>query len=80
MNTRPLYEIAQDIRDDWGKKMSIHAKPYVDAMYTISSIDEMYYLDSAKEIVLRFLCNAHHWRGETARTIKKELKTLAKVK
>ena len=72
---RPLYEIASDICQSW-PKMSPYAKPYVDAMRDLDSIDDSYYLDSGKEIVLRFLCNASTWRGPDARRVKAELKSM----
>ena len=77
---RPLYQIANDIRKDWGAKMYFGAKPYVQAMGTLTSIDQNYGMDSAKSIVIYFLANAGTWRGDKAREIKKELKTLAGVK
>ena len=73
---RPLYEIANDIRKDWGGKMYFGAKPYVQAMGTLSSINDDYGMDSAKSIVLYFLANAQSWRGQKAREIKTELKTM----
>lgn len=75
---RPIYEIAREIRKDWGAKVSVYAKPYLDAMMCLDSIDDNYYLDSAKSVVLYFLCNAGTWRGETAKRIKKELKEMCK--
>ena len=63
--TRPLYEIARDIKNDW-KNVYFGAKPYLDAMATLNSIDDNYGLDSGKLIVLYFLGNASTWRGETA--------------
>ena len=72
---RPIREIAQEIKTDW-KKVSPYAKPYLDAMLTLDSIDDSYYLDDAKSIILYFLANAASWRGEVARRIKKELKEL----
>ena len=77
---RPLYEIANDIRKDWGAKMYFGAKPYVQAMGTLTSINQNYGMDSAKSIVLYFLANANTWRGEKARAIKVELKKIAGVK
>ena len=71
--SRPLYEIAREIRSDW-TKVSPYAKPYLDAMSELSSIDDNYYLDSGRSVVLYFLSNASGWRGETARRIKAELK------
>ena len=78
--TRPLYEIATDIRKDWGAKVNFAAKPYLDAMATLSSVDDNYGWDSGKTIVLYFLSNASSWRGETAKTIKKELKGMLGLK
>ena len=79
MTSRPLYVIAQDIKSNW-PKVNYAAAPYLDAMATLETIEQKYYYDSAKDIVLRFLCNATSWRGEVAREIKKELKQLAGIK
>ena len=78
--TRPLYEIAADIRKDWGAKVNFAAKPYLDAMASLNSVDDNYGWDSGKTIVLYFLGNASSWRGETAKTIKKELKSMVGLK
>ena len=59
---RAIKDIAKEIRSDW-------KKPYFGAVP---------YLDSAKSIVLYFLANANTWRGETARRIKAELKSMCK--
>ena len=75
--TRPLYEIAREIKKDW-KNVYFGAKPYLDAMATLTSINDNYGFDSAKSIVLYFLGNASTWRGETAKRIKAELKAMAK--
>ena len=74
---RPLHTIAKDIKADW-KPVYFAAEPYLDAMSGLSSINDRFGFDSAREIVLRFLSNATTWRGETARTIKAELKSLLK--
>ena len=85
---RPLAEIAADIRAAWPKmtepltqgdffgiRIGEHpARPYVDAMASLGSIDDHYGYDDGREIVLRFLDAAKTWRGETARAIKAELK------
>lgn len=78
--TRPLYEIAADIRKDWGAKVNFAAKPYLDAMASLNSIEDNYGWDSGKTIVLYFLGNASSWRGETAKAIKKELKSMVGLK
>ncbi len=75
--TRSLSTIAAEIRKEW-KNVWFGAKPYLDAMSTLDSINDDYGLDSGKSIVLYFLANASTWRGETARRIKAELKALTK--
>lgn len=72
---RPLHVIAQDIRNDW-KKVNYGAVPYLDAMATLNSINDAYFQDSARSVVMHFLSNATTWRGEVARAIKKELNAL----
>ena len=73
--SRPLYEIAREIRKDWSP-VNFAAKPYLDAMRELSSINDDYYADSGRSVVLYFLSNAASWRGENARRIKAELKSL----
>jgi hypothetical protein len=79
VQNRPLYEIANDIRKDW-KNPYFGAKPYLDAMASLDSINDNYGWDSADNIVRYFLGNASTWRGETAKAIKKELKAMVGLK
>ena len=72
---RPLYEIANDIRNDW-TKVSPYALPYLEAMEDLYSIEDRYLFDSAKSVVLYFLSNATGWKGEVAKSIKSELKDM----
>jgi hypothetical protein len=73
LNTmRTLKQITQEIRQSW-KKPYFGAVPYLDAMSTLNSVDDKYYEDSGKDIVLYFLANATTWRGDDARRIKREL-------
>ena len=74
--TRPLCVIAQEICEDW-KKPYFGAVPYLNAMFMLNSIDDPYYFDSGKSVVLYFLANANTWRGEVARRVKAELKQMA---
>ena len=76
--SRPLSEIAREIRQDWGSKIYFGAEPYLDAMMSLDSIDDNYYMDSGRSIVAYFLANAGTWRGETAKRIKKELNNMLK--
>lgn len=75
--TRKLYEIAREIRADW-KNIYFGAKPYLDAMGSLESIDDRYGFDSAETIVRYFIANAGTWKGETARRVKAELRSLLK--
>lgn len=72
---RPIYEIAEEISRDW-QKPSNYAKPYLEAMFQLNNIGDWYGYEDAQMIVLRFLSNAQTWRGEKARTVKKELNAM----
>lgn len=72
---RPLSVIARDIRAHW-PKVNYAAVPYLDAMSELDSIKDNYYADSGESVVLYFLANANSWRGEDARRIKAELKSM----
>jgi hypothetical protein len=74
---RPLSAIAREIRADWTKPY-FGAVPYLDAMGPLNNINDNYGYDTAHSIVIYFLANATTWRGETARRVKAELKSLAK--
>lgn len=82
--TRPLYEIASEIRKDWKatSKNGIYfgAVPYLDAMASLDKITDSYGCDSAKSIVCYFLANAGQYRGETAKRVKAELKKMAGIR
>jgi hypothetical protein len=75
MSHRPLYQIAREIKADWSK-VNFGAVPYLEAMGTMTSIEENYYYDSGDSVVRYFLANANTWRGEKAREIKAELKAM----
>ena len=79
--TRPLYEIAADIRANW-KNVYFGAVPYLEAMEQLDSINDIYGFDDAKSIVRYFLSNATTWRSsktdDTPKRIKAELNSLLK--
>lgn len=75
---RPIYEIAREVRQDW-KKLSPYAKPYLDAMGSLTEISGQYYADSAVSVVLYFLSNATTWKGDVARRVKAELNAMVKA-
>ena len=73
--TRPISTIAAEIRKEW-KKVNYAAAPYLDAMGSLNSINDQYYYDSGKSVVLYFLSNASSFRGDAAKRIKAELKAM----
>jgi len=77
LQNKPLSYTAQIIRANWTNP-SPHAVPYIAAMAQLNSINDNYYADSAESVVMRFLCNAQTWRGDTARLVKAHLKSLVK--
>ena len=74
---RDIYIIAGEIRRDW-RNVYFGAVPYLSAMYQLKSITDMYGPDTAQSVITYFLSNATTWRGEAARRIKTELKTMLK--
>jgi len=75
IENRSIRSIALDIRREW-IKVNYAAKPYLDAMMELNSINDKYYNDSAKSVVLYFLSNSSSFRGERAKALKAELKAL----
>jgi len=76
---RMIYQIATEIKSDW-KKPYFGAVPYLDAMLVLNTINDSFYNDSAKSVVLYFLANASTWKGDIARRVKAELKRLTGIK
>ena len=75
MEKRPLYVIATEIKLSWINPY-FGAVPYIEAMFCLHEIGDMFGYDSGESIVRYFLSNASTWRGETARRIKKELNSM----
>lgn len=84
-NERTIADIGEEIRRDW-RKVYFGAAPYLDAMCsrearsTLATRDGVrngaYGADPMLKILIYFLSNANTWRGETARKIKAEIKSL----
>lgn len=72
---RPLYQIAQDISREW-KKPHYTAVPYLQAMKELHTIDDNYMFDSGQSVVRYFLSNAGQFKGEQARKLKQELRSM----
>jgi hypothetical protein len=61
--------------DKTGKSnINFAAKPYLQALTQIDSVNSTYGCDSGKSIVLYFLGNASQYKGEQAKIVKAELK------
>lgn len=75
--SRPLHEIADEISRDW-RNVEFSAKPYLEAMRYLNTMDDNYGADKAKWIVAYFLSNSAKWKGETAKRIKAELRAMQK--
>jgi hypothetical protein len=82
---RYLFEIAEDITkaaNDYstekGKAPSwwYYSAQYVEALRSLETIDQMYFYDTADSVVRYLLSNLTTWRGEQARKIKEELKSM----
>ena len=76
---RPLHAIARDIYQAW-PNVNYAAKPYLEAMRDLSSINDKYGYDDARSIVLYYLSNASSFRGDSAKTLKLELKSIVGIK
>ena len=77
-DTRSISTIAREVESDWKEKVNFAARPYLDAMHTLTSVTDSFYADSANSVVLYFLANAGTWRGDTARRVKAELNKMVK--
>lgn len=75
---RPIHVIVNEINKDWGPKVDIYAKEYLNALSHLDKITDSYGVDRAEMIIAYFLSNASTWRGETARRIKLELNKMIK--
>jgi hypothetical protein len=64
--------LAQVVYRDW-QRVNFAAKPYLQAMQSMRSINDQFGFDSGRSIVLYFLGNARSWKGPVAKAVKKEL-------
>ena len=77
MENRSISSIARDIKRVWVKPY-FGAKPYLDAMTQLHSINDKYIYDDARSVIMYFLANASTFRGNDAKVLKQELKNLMK--
>jgi|TARA_R110000822_G_scaffold28203_6_gene83991 hypothetical protein len=73
--SRSLNTISHEILTYWTKPY-FGAVPYLNAMRELNSINDNYYDDTARTIVMYFLANASTFRGIEAKRIKLELKSM----
>ena len=76
--TRDLQTICREIYQDWGTRVNYAAKPYLQAMNSIHTVQDKHGYDSAHSIISYFLANATSWRGDVARRVKAELNAMLK--
>ena len=76
--TMTIAQIAKVIVKDW-KNINYAAKPYLQAMNELRTIDDTFGMDSGASIVRYFLSNAGAYRGVTAKAVKTELRTRLKT-
>lgn len=72
---RPIHEIAREIAREW-RKVNYAAVPYLRAMAELDGIGDAYGADNGRSVVRYFLANASSFRGEAARRIKAELRSM----
>jgi hypothetical protein len=72
LRSKKLSELAAIIRRDW-KSVNFAAKPYLEAMESLSDIKDNYMSDSGTSITSYFLSNASQYKGPVAKLVKKEL-------
>jgi hypothetical protein len=78
LSKKSISELAEIIANDW-KNPYFGAVPYLDAMYSLQSINDGFGADSGKSIILYFMCNAQTWRGPIAKAVKAELDKRSKA-
>ena len=77
LSSLSISEIASLIAKDW-TKVNFAARPYLDAMFSLSTVNDKYGMDEGRWIVSYFLGNATSWKGDTAKAVKAELKARLK--
>jgi len=77
VRVRTLQEIAREIEADWPAMRNQGAREAINCMKQMGLISEPFALDpDGYAVVGSFLVHAIGWKGEVARRIKKELRTM----
>lgn len=74
---RSISVIASEIFRVW-KPVHPFAKPYAQAMLQVDQLSDRFFMEDGRTQVAYFLSNATMWRGDDARRIKAELKSMLK--
>ena len=76
--SRPLSDIARDALGcaTLQGNALIYARPYLKAMMSLDNIHDSYGADNARGVIAYALANLSSWRGDSARRIKSELRTI----
>jgi hypothetical protein len=89
-NKRTFSEIAQEVMNLWKAKYGKYSRnlpwslqcaiPYLQAMLECDTTDKdaQYYAETVESVVVYFLANITSWRGDDAKRIKAELKSMLK--
>lgn len=86
-NKRTFSAIAEEVLNLWktkyGKCLPWSLKcalPYLEAMLECDTTnkDAAYYVETVESVVVYFLANITNWRGDDAKRIKAELKSMLK--
>lgn len=86
-NKRTFSDIAAEVLNLWktkyGKNLPWSLKcalPYLQAMLECGTTDKnaRYYAETVESVVIYFLANITNWRGDDAKRIKAELKSMLK--
>lgn len=86
-NKRTFSVIAEEVLNLWktkyGKDLPWSLKcalPYLQAMLECDTTDKdaAYYVETVESVVVYFLANITNWRGDDAKRIKAELKSMLK--
>jgi len=72
---RQVNTIAYEILSIW-KNPYFGAIPYLEAMTHLHTVNDMYMYDDGKSIVRYFLANASTFKGDDAKRLKLELKSM----
>lgn len=72
---RKLKDIARDIEKSWGR-VDPRAKPFLEVLKTLDSVEDNYEADRGVDIVRHFLHHSQRWSGPDADRLRDELEGL----